>query len=98
PCTSPSAGETISISAPAASNASFGPVNSACSNPSATKIATFLPFNAFPMRSSMFAALPDNRGSNKGAARFTKPEQLEHKENVTNPDTVFVLVPYVRGG
>src|SRR5690606_17145564 len=36
-------GETIFTWAPACSSAFFGSVNSTCSNPSATRIATFLP-------------------------------------------------------
>src|SRR5690606_3989729 len=37
-------GEMMCVFAPACSNACFGEVNSTCSKPSSTKIATFFPF------------------------------------------------------
>src|SRR6185369_12631601 len=50
PCTSLSAGETISVIAPASSKAFFGSVSSTCSKPSATSMATFFPLSFFSMR------------------------------------------------
>src|SRR6185437_12772314 len=45
PCTSPLAGDTTRVCAPASSRAFFGSVSSACSNPSAARMATFMPLN-----------------------------------------------------
>src|SRR5687768_4621820 len=57
----PPEGDTILTVAPASSSASFGFVNSTCSNPSAARIAIRL-FKSFILSNSVPAAVPDGAG------------------------------------